>query len=32
MIDLAYIEEVRRRWPLLEQRRPALYRTIARDD
>lgn len=32
VIDLAYIEEVRRRWPLLEQRRPALYRTIARDD
>ena len=28
-VDLDYIAEVRRRWPLLEQRRPALYRHIA---
>ena len=30
VIDLDYIAEVRRRWPLLEQRRPRLYRTIAK--
>ena len=29
-IDLDYIAEVRRRWPLLEQRRPALYRHITK--
>ena len=29
-IDLDYIAEVRRRWPLLEQRRPSLYRNIGR--
>ncbi|MET4805990.1 nitrilase-related carbon-nitrogen hydrolase [Limibacillus sp. MBR-115] len=27
-IDLSFIEEVRRRYPLLDQRRPALYRTL----
>jgi deaminated glutathione amidase len=30
VIDLDYIDEVRRRWPLLQQRRPRLYRTIAK--
>lgn len=30
VIDLDYIAEVRQRWPLLEQRRPQLYRTIAK--
>ncbi len=30
VIDLDYIAEVRRRWPLLEQRRPRLYQTIAK--
>jgi len=30
VIDLDYIAEVRRRWPLLEQRRPKLYQTIAK--
>jgi predicted amidohydrolase len=30
VIDLDYISEVRRRWPLLQQRRPSLYRTIAK--
>lgn len=30
VIDLDYVAEVRRRWPLLEQRRPQLYRTIAK--
>ena len=30
VIDLDYIAEVRRRWPLLEQRRPNLYQTIAK--
>jgi len=30
VIDLDYIAEVRRRWPLLEQRRPTLYQTIAK--
>jgi deaminated glutathione amidase len=29
-INLDYIAEVRRRWPLLQQRRPSLYRTIAK--
>ena len=27
-IDLDFIEEVRRRYPLLEQRRPELYKTL----
>lgn len=30
VIDLDYIAEVRHRWPLLRQRRPGLYRTIAK--
>ncbi len=30
VIDLDYIAEVRRRWPLLEQRRPKLYQAIAK--
>ena len=30
VIDLDYIAEVRRRWPLLEQRGPTLYQTIAK--
>jgi deaminated glutathione amidase len=30
VIDRDYIAEVRRRWPLLEQRRPKLYQTIAK--
>jgi predicted amidohydrolase len=30
VINLDYLVEVRRRWPLLQQRRPQLYRTIAK--
>jgi predicted amidohydrolase len=30
-IDMGFVDEIRRRYPLLEQRRPALYGSIARE-
>lgn len=31
-IDLAFVDEIRRRYPLLEQRRPALYPSLTRNE